>query len=79
MENFRFKINDMICSVIATYHDDETGKDYMVYTDGTKDVNDKLKIYYSLYQEVDNQIKLINITSKEDESVCLEMVKELLK
>lgn len=79
MENFQFKINDMICSVIATYHDDETGKDYMVYTDGTKDVNDKLKIYYSLYQEVDNQIKLINITSKEDESVCLEMLKELLK
>ena len=42
MRSMQFAVEDkngrkIICEVIATYHDDETNKDYIVYTDKTLD------------------------------------------
>ena len=66
------------CDVIATYHDDNTSKDFIVYTDKTFSDDGKLNIYYSLYQIVDNNIKLINITDSNDKIIGLELIKELV-
>ena len=67
------------CEVIATYHDDDINKDFIVYTDNTFTKDHKLKIYYSLYEEVPKGIRLINIKTREEEKTGLELVKELLK
>ena len=70
--------NKIICDVIATYHDDNTNKDFIVYTDRTLDENNKLKLYYSLYKKEGNNIRLIDITDINDKKVGLELIKELI-
>ena len=70
--------NEIVCEVIATYHDDDTNKDYIVYTDKTLDENKKLKVYYGLYEEVDNGIKLKEAKTPEEKSIGLQIIKEIL-
>ena len=70
--------NRLICDVIATYHDDNTNKDFIVYTNKTLDENNKLKLYYSLYKKEGNNIRLIDITDINDKKVGLELIKELI-
>ncbi len=83
MDRLQFEIidnkgNKKLCDVMATYHDDNTNKDFIVYTDNTLDENHKLKVYYSLYTQIDNNIKLIDITDNEDKKIGLELIKELV-
>ena len=84
MESMQFEITTKegkkrVCDVIATYHDEEVNKDFIVYTDNTFDENNKLNIFYSLYKKNENGIKLINITDTKDKKIGLELIKELLK
>lgn len=83
MDSMQFETKDkngnrIICEVFATYHDDETNKDFIIYTDKTLDENNKLKVYYSLYKRIDNKIKLIDITNIDDKKVGLQLIKELV-
>ena len=70
--------NEIVCEVIATYHDDDTNKDYIVYTDKTLDETKKLKVYYGLYEKVDNGIKLKEAKTPEEKSIGLQIIKEIL-
>ena len=70
--------NEIVCEVIATYHDDDTNKDYIVYTDKTLDENKKLKVYYGLYEKVGNGIKLKEAKTPEEKSIGLQIIKEIL-
>ena len=83
MESTSFKaINngiETIYEVIATYHDDDSNKDFIVYTDRTLTSDNKLKLYYSLYESANNGIKLISIESLEDKKIGLQLVQEILK
>ena len=56
----------------------EKNKDFMVYTDRTLNKENKLNVYYSLYKKIDNSIKLIDITDKDDEKTALEVVREVI-
>lgn len=83
MESMQFEVTNsdgkkIICEVIATYHDDNSNKDFIVYTDKTFNKNKKLNLYYSLYEEHNNGIKLIDITSSEDKKIGLEIIKEII-
>ena len=83
MESLQFirKINgkDIICDVICTYKDEDTNKDFIVFTDRTLDKNNKLNLYYSLYEKIDNNIKLIEITDIEDKRTGLQLIEEIVK
>ena len=83
MKDMQFTItnNDKktTCHTIATYHDDNTGKDYIIYTDNTYNDNRKLNLYYGLYKIVDNNIKLINIDNLEDKKICLNIIESIVK
>ena len=70
--------NEIVCEVIATYHDDDTNKDYIVYTDKTLDENKKLKVYYGLYEKVGKGIKLKEAKTPEEKSIGLQIIKEIL-
>ena len=83
MKNVSFEVidkngNKSICTVIATYQDDNTSKKFIIYTDGTFSENKELNLFYSLYEEVNNQIKLIDINNNEDKKIALELLKEVL-
>ncbi len=84
MESMQFEVanksgNKIICEVIATYHDDNRNKDFIVYTDRTFNKDKKLNIYYSLYEKIENNIKLIDITDIEDKKIGMELIKEIIK
>ena len=84
MESMQFetinkKGEKIICDVIATYHDDETNKDFIVYTDQTYNYKKELNLYYSLYEIKNNSIKLIDITSVKDKKTGLELIKEIIE
>lgn len=84
MEKLQFEItnnkgNKVICEVIATYHDDDTNKDFIVYTDKTYDINHKLNVYYSLYEKYNNSIKLIDIIDIKDKKIGLQLIQEIIK
>ena len=51
--------------VILTFHNDNTNKDYIVYTDNQYDYENKLKIYASIYNPYDNTF-IENVTTAEE-------------
>ena len=67
------------CEALATYHHEENNKDYIVYTDGSLTEEDNLRLYYSLYEEVNNNIKLIDITDIEDQEIGMQLVQAIIK
>lgn len=53
-EKMTFKITndegkEVECEVLFTFESDETGKNYMVYTDNTEDEEGNTKVYASIY------------------------------
>ena len=84
MNRIQFKVKNKdnveeLCEVIATYHDDETSKDFIVYTNGKYTEDNKLKLYYSLYETIGDSIKLINVESLEDKKIGLQLIQEIIK
>lgn len=63
--NFKVIENDkeIICDIVLTFRDDNNDRNYIVYTDGTKDENRELEIYASRYKLVDNNYLLKEIES----------------
>lgn len=47
--------------VLFTFQMEETGKDYIVYTDNTKDNDGNVQVYASTYKEEDGSMKLESI------------------
>ena len=83
MERLQFTINDngkkTVCETIATYHDDETNKDYIIYTDNTFDENKKLRVYYGLYEKVGKGIKLMAAKTTAEKKMGLQLIQEILQ
>lgn len=80
MEDLRFLNNNITYYVIATYYDEEyTKKNYIIYTDKNL-IDNKLQVYYSLYEKVsDKEIKLVDIKTSLEKKVALSFLKEVMK
>ena len=60
------KGEEVVCDILFTFDNDETGKSYIVYTDNTKDETGKVRVYASIYNPNDPKSKLEDIkTDKE--------------
>lgn len=70
--------NEILLEGIATYHDDETNKDYIVYTDKQFDSDGKLRVFFSLYKVVNGEIELVEVQTNEERMVGLEIIKEVI-
>ena len=68
---------EVLYEVIATYHDDKSNKDFVVYTDKTLDEDKNLNIFYSLYCMDNNKIKLLQTENIEDKKIGLKIIKEV--
>lgn len=77
-EELAFKIvvddKEIICYVILTFDNSDTGKKYIVYTDGTKDEDGTLKILASVYKVINNEVKLEDITTDAEWDMVDEML-----
>ena len=65
------------CDVLFTFDSDETGKNYIVYTDNTKDENGNIKVYASTYNPNDTT-KLEPITSEKEWKVIQIVLDEVM-
>ncbi len=74
-----FLVDNKICEVIATYKDNETNKNFIIYTDNTYNKDNKLNIYSSLYILKKEGLKLIEIKESSDKITSLNIIKEVIK
>lgn len=49
------------CEILFTFHDDSNDLNYIVYTDGTKDIDNELEILAARYKEIDKKYVLEDI------------------
>lgn len=71
--------NEIVYDVLFTFESDETQKNYIVYTDQSKDENGNIQVYASIYDPDDPQSKLEAITTEKEWKVIetiLETVQE---
>jgi uncharacterized protein YrzB (UPF0473 family) len=64
------------CEVLFTFDSEETGKNYIVYTDNTNDENGELNVYAAIYYPFDSN-KLDPIETDEEWDEIDKRLKEL--
>ncbi len=81
-EKMTFKITDengkdVEYEVLFTFESDETKKNYIVYTDNTKDQDGNIKVYASIYEPDKDETKLHPIQTEEEWSVIEKILNQL--
>ncbi len=74
MEKNKFSLiddkgNEVIYDVLFTFESDETNKNYIVYTDNSKDDNGNVQVYASTYQPNEDKTRLEPIETKKEWTV----------
>ena len=70
--------NEVVYDVLFTFESDETGKNYIVYTDNTKDELGNIEVYASIYDPNDPKSKLEAIETEKEWKV-IETILETLQ
>lgn len=65
------------CEVLFTFESDETGKNYIVYTDNTVDEEGNTKVYASIYNPNEQDTKLLPIESEKEWKIIETILEEL--
>ncbi len=81
-ERMTFKIFDdegkeVECEVLFTFESNETGKNYMVYTDNSEDEDGNTKVYASIYDPEDKEMKLQPIETDKEWEIVETILKEI--
>lgn len=83
-EKMSFKVidekgNEIECEVLFTFESDETGKNYIVYTDNTTDDLGNTKVYASIYNPDEENLKLTAIETEKEWKIIETILDELQK
>lgn len=65
------------CEVLFTFESEETKKNYMVYTDNTKDEEGNVKVYAAIYEPDKDETKLEPIVSDHEWAIIEKILEEL--
>ncbi len=68
---------EMECEVLFTFESNETNKNYIVYTDNTLDEQGNTKVYASIYEPDNEELKLTPITDEKEWKVIETILGEL--
>lgn len=68
---------EITCEVLFTFDSEETGKNYIVYTDNTKDEEENIKVYASIYDPNDTT-KLEPITTDKEWKIIQIVLDEVM-
>ena len=71
-------LNNITYEVVATVRDEDTNKDYVVYTDKHIDKNVGIRLYCDQYYEENGEIIPVKITSEEDKEVAKDVINEIM-
>ena len=70
--------NEVVYDVLFTFESDETHKNYIVYTDNSRDASGNIEVYASIYYPDDPQSKLEAIETEKEWKV-IETILETLQ
>ena len=73
------EVNGSLYEVVATYYNESNDKNYIIYTDQSKKENQKLNIYYGLYEIVNGKLNIKEIVDEEDKNIIFEILEEIKK
>lgn len=78
----KFKVFDdegkeVECEVLFTFDSDETGKSYMVYTDNSVDEDGNTRVYASIYNPEESEIKLQPIETDKEWKIIETILNEI--
>ena len=78
----KFKVIDdkgkeIECEVLFTFESDETGKNYIVYTDNTTDEQGNTKVYASIYTPNEENLNLTAIETEKEWKIIETILNEL--
>lgn len=74
----KINLNGVEFTVIATYHDDNTNKDFIMYTDESHNEKNQLNVYYGYYKE-DNGVDIVTpIDNNDDMNVVKQILDEVI-
>ena len=81
-ELVKFKVFDdngteVDCEVLFTFDSDETGKSYMVYTDNSVDEDGNTRVYASIYDPNQDEIKLEPIETEKEWKIIETILQEV--
>ena len=81
-EQMKFKVIDdngkeIECEVLFTFESDETGKNYIVYTDNTTDEQGNTKVYASIYTPNEENLNLTAIETEKEWKIIETILNEL--
>ena len=81
-EKMTFKIfndegQEVECEVLFTFESDETKKNYIVYTDNTKDEIGNIKVYASIFDPNSETTKLDPIETEEEWNIIENILETL--
>ena len=79
MKRKQIIVDNITYEVVATVHDDNTNKDYVVYMDKNVDKNKELKLSCVLYYEENGEFIPVRITEEEDKETAKEIVMDVMK
>jgi len=70
-ENMTFTVvndegKEIECEVLFTFENEETGKNYIVYTDNSFDEEGNVKVYASIYNPDVDETKLLPVETEEE-------------
>lgn len=83
MEKNTFKIvnaegKEIICDILFTFESQETNKNYVIYTDYSKDEKGNIQIFASIYDPTQESSELENIETKAEWNL-IEAILDTLK
>lgn len=71
-------VDNTTYEVVATVHDDETNKDFVVYTDKNIDNNKGIKLSCVLYYEDKGNLIPVKITEEKDKTAARDIIMEVM-
>lgn len=80
-KNFTIKKNDneeVMYEIIVMYKDENTNKQYMIYTDGLENEEGSLNLFSSLFEEKNGEIIPIEIKDEADKEIIEEIMAQLV-
>ena len=69
--------NNIECEILFTFESDETGKNYIFYTDNTTDEHGNTKVYASIFNPNEPDSKLTAIETEKEWKIIQTILEEL--
>lgn len=79
MKKQKIVVDNITYEVVATIHDDETNKNFVVFTDEHIDKNKGLKLSCVEYYEENSKFIPIKITDAREKEIAADIIKEVME